>query len=711
MAKVRSLCVHAFYYIDDSLVKAADREVCERNCRVLAGVLESAWFQISSEKSLFSASQMVIYLGYLIDSITFTVSLPEQKVKKIIDACSHVLGQKSFSLRELASLIGLFTSSLRAVRQSGLFYRLVDKEKIAALHNGLFYDDKVSLSRLAQTEIVWWRDKVNSMNGRAIRPSDPDVIMETDASGDGWGAKFGSQITKGLWSKAEREHQIIFLELKAVWLALRCFCSDMSDTHVRVVTDNVCTISYVNKPGGNVTELNELAKEIWLWCTERNIFISACHIPGVLNVDADYLSRSMQSSGEWSLHPLIFDRICGHFFNPDVDLFSDQPCTEQSEGRQSKYGNSNRSLMEKSSVATYSIEYCCGCARTPAEVAKLAIVPTGGAASLKKQPETDRMLRVRRSLQKQGFSRQAATLVFSSWKQSTSKQYDLAWNNWVSWCGERQVGANHPTIKEVISYLTHLFNVGKSYSVINTHKCMLSQTLPLLGHTVLMNNALISRFMKGVFNTNPPKPRYSSTWDVAPLQKYLGDMFPLTALEVDSLTRKLVCLIALTTAQRAQTLVNLDLEHMQNFGHYIVFTVPELMKTSKPSKPFYKVTLYKYSQERLCVVSTLRYYVSQTVNIRKSNKHLVSFRRGLQVSTSTVARWMREVMMAAGIDRQFKPHSVRGASVSAAYTAGTSLRDILETANWASAESFRRFYLRDIDDPGSFSTSVLQTGQ
>ncbi|XP_060065893.1 uncharacterized protein LOC132546199 [Ylistrum balloti] len=67
--------------------------------------------------------------------------------------------------------------------------------------------------------------------------------------------------------------------------------------------------------------------------------------------------------------------------------------------------------------------------------------------------------------------------------------------------------------------------------------------------------------------------------------------------------------------------------------------------------------------------------------------------------------------MAAGIDRQFKPHSVRGASVSAAYTAGTSLRDILETANWASAESFRRFYLRDIDDPGSFSTSVLQTGQ
>ncbi|XP_069139303.1 uncharacterized protein [Argopecten irradians] len=217
LAKVRSQGIHAFYYIDDSLVKAADKELCEKNCRVLAETFELAGFQISSEKSLFIASHVIVHLGYLLNSETFTVSLPEQKVRKIVDACSRVLCQESISLRELASLIGLFTSSLRAVRLSGLFYRLVDKEKTKALHEGLSYDDSVVLDGQSRAEIEWWKDNVDRMNGRPIRSCDPDVVLETDASGDGWGAKFGSQMTKGLWSVTEQECHINVLELKAVW--------------------------------------------------------------------------------------------------------------------------------------------------------------------------------------------------------------------------------------------------------------------------------------------------------------------------------------------------------------------------------------------------------------------------------------------------------------------------------------------------------------
>lgn len=73
-------------------------------------------------------------------------------------------------------------------------------------------------------------------------------------------------------------------------------------------------------------------------------------------------------------------------------------------------------------------------------------------------------------------------------------------------------------------------------------------------------------------------------------------------MSLEKLSKKLVSLVALTTAQMVQTLGNMHLDFMQNLGSYIMFAIPNLMKTSKPAHPFYKVKLYKYRIERLCVV-------------------------------------------------------------------------------------------------------------
>ena len=50
--------------------------------------------------------------------------------------------------------------------------------------------------------------------------------------------------------------------------------------------------------------------------------------------------------------------------------------------------------------------------------------------------------------------------------------------------------------------------------------------------------------------------------------------------------------------------------------------------------------------------------------------------------TSTIAHWLREVLKLAGIDTGIiAPHSVRGASVSAAAGAGITTADILKAAD------------------------------
>ena len=74
-------------------------------------------------------------------------------------------------------------------------------------------------------------------------------------------------------------------------------------------------------------------------------------------------------------------------------------------------------------------------------------------------------------------------------------------------------------------------------------------------------------------------------------------------------------------------------------------------------------------------------------------------------------------MQFSGIDvEKFKAHSYRGASTSAAYNAGISVKDIMKTANWQSAKTFKTFYLRNIQtdenteyNRDNFSETVLAT--
>lgn len=262
----------------------------------------------------------------------------------------------------------------------------------------------------------------------------------------------------------------------------------------------------------------------------------------------------------------------------------------------------------------------------------------------------------------------------------------------------------------MVNYLFYLFRLNKSYSVINTHKAMLLQTLPFFGNKWCKDCSLISRFMKSVFMNKPSVPRYIVTWDVSIVLRYLQTLMPLSSLSLKSLTYKTVALLALATAPRAQTLVSLNLDNMLTDQQAIVFCFTNRLKTSSIGNTFtFKVE--HYEQEALCAMHTLLYYIEQTERVRLSRQVLVSFSTHKAVTTSTVARWLKDVLSSAGIDvNRFKAHSYRGASVSAAFSKGCSLQDILKTADWKSDKNFRKFYYRQSvsKDNVSFTNSVFK---
>ncbi len=133
----------------------------------------------------------------------------------------------------------------------------------------------------------------------------------------------GGQKTGGLWDLEEQAFHIHYLELKAVLLGLKSLCATIYNRHIRIQSDNTTTVAYVNVIGGTkAADCNDLAQQIWRYCRKREIWLSACHIPGSTSVDADTESRKTNSSTEWSLRPDVFAGINTMWEPFCVDLFA-----------------------------------------------------------------------------------------------------------------------------------------------------------------------------------------------------------------------------------------------------------------------------------------------------------------------------------------------------------------------------------------------------
>lgn len=115
-----------------------------------------------------------------------------------------------------------------------------------------------------------------------------------------------------------------------------------------------------------------------------------------------------------------------------------------------------------------------------------------------------------------------------------------------------------------VDFLTSLYDEGLSYSSINSARCALSAILesPTSAYPTFGEHPDVKRFMKGIFQSRPPLPRYYKTWDVNLVLQYIGTMDNSQELSLKDLILKLVMLIALTTAQRGQSLQLLDTQNM-----------------------------------------------------------------------------------------------------------------------------------------------------
>ena len=303
-------------------------------------------------------------------------------------------------------------------------------------------------------------------------------------------------------------------------LGLEALLPQAQNLHIRIVSDNMTTVAYINAMGGcKATACDTLAKEIWSWAVMRNIWLSAAHIPGKQNILTDSLSRKFNPDVEWELNSHTFDDIAVHFGMPDIDLFANRL------NHKVPLYVSWKADLHASYVDAFALDWAQftnGYAFPPfclisrclqkivLEQATLIMLVPMWYTSLvhppskptDRPPESDQghqghssqstlrrrpppepqttingMQSIRKEFANQGISSDITEVLMSSWRESTQKQYNVYLSKWYQFCVQREINSMQPIVNDVLEFLHDLYKKGLSYSTINTARSALSNYL------------------------------------------------------------------------------------------------------------------------------------------------------------------------------------------------------------------------------------------
>ena len=322
---LRRMGMRLIIYLDDILVMNQTKKGALEDGKKLRDVLESLGFLINLKKSILTPVQGIEFLGFIIDSNLMTLSLPTEKMKKIKKLCQTILRSDVTTVRQLSEIIGNLTASLQAVQQAPLHYRYLQMAKNQVLKQGQNYDAQVVLSQASKEDLQWWINHLREFNGRKIAIDQNPLIIQTDASKQGWGTVCQNVKIGGYWSESEKQNHINLLELLAITYAVKSYLKQESNQTVLIQTDNKTAMTYINKMGGTVSSLcNQIVLDLWDWCLKRDISMKAEFIPGKENVIADWESRHHQDSSSWGLDPFIFQTLMNKTLACNVDLFANR---------------------------------------------------------------------------------------------------------------------------------------------------------------------------------------------------------------------------------------------------------------------------------------------------------------------------------------------------------------------------------------------------
>jgi hypothetical protein len=321
---LRSFGIRCVIYIDDLLVFCGSNIHIALNIRNwVFSFLINLGISINMKKSHLHPSTRILYLGHVVNSISMTFSLANEKLKSLKKDTRKMIKAGRASARTMARLLGKITAMSNAILPWRLRTRAMLFSKNQILRDTKDWDTFFPLSALVLTELEFWLTSIQEWNGRNILETEPLWTTTSDSSGKGYGGL--SSLTR-IATPWDDEHQGLHSTRLETTAAARVISEvihteDLWGGALLHQSDNTTAVSYLNKQGGRVPSISREVEDLWNLCLERGITLKAKYVPGTDLPEADFYSRILLKDSELRLPTNEFENLHQRF-NLTLDLFS-----------------------------------------------------------------------------------------------------------------------------------------------------------------------------------------------------------------------------------------------------------------------------------------------------------------------------------------------------------------------------------------------------
>lgn len=267
-------CLHrrgfttSLVYLDDFLVLGKNRRECQEAQLTLISILRSLGFYISWKKCV-APTQVITFLGIEFNSLDMSVSLPKEKMDRLLNEIKFFVNKSRASKHQVQRLCGILAHCAKVVKGGRTFSQRV----INVLKDWPSGRKRIRLSTEFKYDIFWWQEFASTFNGKNLMikfnyEQGPSFFTDSCLSGYGlwhdrdWQAGYYDVMITLDLSNLEQSHShwknvhieddspspnINVLELIPVWLSLLRYSHSWRDLHVLCRTDNRNVQYMINK--------------------------------------------------------------------------------------------------------------------------------------------------------------------------------------------------------------------------------------------------------------------------------------------------------------------------------------------------------------------------------------------------------------------------------------------------------------------------------
>ena len=314
-------------YLDDGWCIAPSLSACDLISQTVKSDLLKAGLVANHEKSVWTPSQELDWLGLSWNTEKGALKVIERRVSTILTCIDELTGKLPYmTARQLAGFVGRIISLIPV---TGHVAQLRTRFSTMAICEQYHWDKVFRIpgdSHIIE-ELFFWKKNLRVINNRYVFDYTlPQVLLYSDASHSGCGAWTRDMDDSVIefnqsWTESEIGKSSTWRELKGVDLALRAFATRLQGKCVKVFSDNKGVEAIVKK-GSMRLELHTLSVAIATFCRENNIELHVQWVPREENALADALSREVDFD-DWGVSQIFFKFMDSLWGPHSVDRFAD----------------------------------------------------------------------------------------------------------------------------------------------------------------------------------------------------------------------------------------------------------------------------------------------------------------------------------------------------------------------------------------------------